>query len=57
MATAARLSLITAEELLERPDDDYKYELVDGELVRMSPTGAEHGVVTAILSHVLREYT
>ena len=56
MATAARLSLITAEELLERPDDDYKYELVDGELVRMSPTGAEHGVVTAILSHVLREY-
>ena len=43
MATAARVSLITAEELLERPDDDYKYELVDGELVRMSPTGAEHG--------------
>ena len=56
MATAARVSLITAEELLERPDDDYKYELVAGELVRMSPTGAEHGVVTAALSHLLQEY-
>ena len=42
MASAARVSLITAEELLERPDDDYKYELVGGELVRMKPTGAEH---------------
>ncbi len=56
VATAARVSLITAEELLERPDDDYKYELAAGELVRMSPTGAEHGMVTATLSHVLREY-
>jgi hypothetical protein len=27
VASAARVSLITAEELLERPDDDYKYEL------------------------------
>ena len=43
MATATRDSLITAEQLLERPDDDYKYELDRGALVRMSPTGAEHG--------------
>ena len=30
MASAARVSLITAEELLERPDDDFKYELDGG---------------------------
>ena len=56
VASAARVSLITAEELLERPDDDYKYELVGGELVRMSPTGAEHGVVTSKLARMLEQY-
>src|SRR5882762_6997701 len=28
------------------PDDGYRYELVKGELIRMSPPGAEHGSVT-----------
>ena len=56
VASATRVSLITAEELLERPDDDYKYELVGGELVRMSPTGAEHGVVTSKLARMLEQY-
>jgi Uma2 family endonuclease len=35
--------LLTAAELERFPDDDYRYELVDGRLVRMSPTGWEHG--------------
>ena len=56
MATATRDSLITAEQLLERPDDDHKYELDRGALVRMSPTGAEHGVVTVKLGHALHEH-
>jgi Uma2 family endonuclease len=34
---------VTAEELERFPDDDYRYELVDGRVVRMSPTGAVHG--------------
>jgi Uma2 family endonuclease len=40
MSDATRL--LTADELEKFPDDDYKYELVEGRLVRMSPTGWEH---------------
>jgi hypothetical protein len=29
--------LMTAEELFQLPDDDYKYELVEGGLIRMPP--------------------
>jgi Uma2 family endonuclease len=35
--------LVTAEELEKFPDDDYRYELVEGRVIRMSPTGALHG--------------
>jgi Uma2 family endonuclease len=35
--------LVTAEELEKFPDDDYRYELVQGRVIRMSPTGAVHG--------------
>lgn len=37
--------LITAEELIAMPDNGTRYELVKGELIRMSPTGHDHGVV------------
>ena len=56
MAVAAQPSRMTADELFERRDDGYRYELVEGTLVRMTPAGARHGVVTACLSHVLNEY-
>ncbi len=56
MAIPAPRSLMTAEELFELPDDGYRYELVDGDLVRMTPSGGEHGVVTARVGHVLQEY-
>ena len=36
----------TADELLALPDDGWRYELVKGELIRMSPTGQEHGEIT-----------
>lgn len=36
---------VTAEELLMLPDDGYRYELVQGELIKMAPTGGQHGVV------------
>lgn len=38
-------ALMTADELLRMPDDGYRYELVEGELRRMSPGGGEHGVI------------
>jgi Uma2 family endonuclease len=40
-------TLMTADELLQMPDDGYRYELVRGELKRMSPAGARHGDVAA----------
>jgi Uma2 family endonuclease len=49
LAPWAEPVLMTAEELLRLPDDEWRYELVEGRLVRMSPTGAEHGrIVTAL---------
>lgn len=41
---------MTEEELLHMPDDGYRYELVEGELRRMAPTGFEHGRCTHNLS-------
>ena len=51
--------LMTADELLAMPDDGIRHELVQGELIAMSPAGAEHGEVAARLhvslgSHVRR---
>jgi Uma2 family endonuclease len=45
--------LVTAEELLhmERPGrSDYDFELVRGELVRVTPTGGEHGILAGFLT-------
>jgi len=36
-------SLVTAEELIRMPADDRRYELIDGELIEMSPAMPEHG--------------
>jgi Uma2 family endonuclease len=56
MAVPAQQSLMTAEELFDLPNDDYKYELVEGELIRMAPTGGEHGVLTVRIGCQLDEY-
>jgi Uma2 family endonuclease len=44
---------MTEDELLRMPDDGYRYELVEGELRQMSPTGYEHGRCTSNLSMLL----
>lgn len=44
---------MTEEELLRMPDDGYRYELVEGELRRMAPTGYDHGRCTSKLSTML----
>ncbi|MBX3278519.1 MAG: Uma2 family endonuclease [Acidobacteria bacterium] len=48
---------MTADELLRMPDDGFRYELIEGELRKMSPAGSEHGLVTVritwrLASHV-----
>ena len=48
---------VTADELLHMPDDGFRYELVRGELRRMTPAGSAHGRVamnigTAMNNHV-----
>lgn len=49
----------TADELLRLPEDGSRYELVEGELKRMSPSGLQHGRVAARIAlhlgaHVLQ---
>ena len=56
MTIVASRSPITAEELFELPDDGGRCELVKGEIIRMAPTGAEHGVVTARIGHLIQEF-
>ncbi len=56
MAVLTQPVPMTAEELFDLPDDDYKYELVEGELIRMAPTGGEHGVLTVRVAYMLHAY-
>ena len=43
-----------AEDLARLPDDARGYELVDGRLARMTPTGGDHSLVTSQLDTELR---
>lgn len=51
MSTAA--SLMTADELLRLPRGKFRYQLVKGELLTMSPAGSAHGAITQRLSTLL----
>ena len=44
MATTTQL--MTAEELLDMPDDGFRYELVRGELIKKMGTGLEHALIS-----------
>lgn len=55
-ATQTTTPLMTAEELFQLPDDDCKYELMEGELIRMPPTGAEHGDAAMNVGFLLKGY-
>jgi Uma2 family endonuclease len=44
---STEVKLMTADELLVMPDDGFVYELIKGELIKVSPPpGYEHGLVT-----------
>jgi len=49
-------TLMTAEELLAMPHDHMRHELVRGELTTMSPAGAEHGLIVALITQELGAY-
>ena len=46
-------ALMTAEELMELPRGEFRYELISGELKTMSPSGFPHGQITALLTAAL----
>jgi Uma2 family endonuclease len=56
MSTISRF--MTEDELLRMPDDGSRYELIEGELRQMAPTGYEHGRSTgnlhALIAHHVR---
>ncbi len=54
MSTATRPT--TADELLHMPDDGFRYELVEGELRKMTPAGSEHGFLSNEISWRLTDH-
>ncbi len=48
--------LMTADELLGMPDDGFRYELVRGELRRMSPASHRHGRIVLNLTTPLDQF-
>jgi Uma2 family endonuclease len=50
------LQRLTADELFAMPEDGFRYELVKGELKKMSLAGTEHGAIIFNLSILLGQY-
>lgn len=48
--------LMTAEELLKLPRGRFRYELIKGELITMSPSGSEHGAIVVNLTVLLAQH-
>ena len=49
-------TLMSADELLRLPPDGWRYELVRGELRKMSPSGEEHGFVALNIGASLKDH-
>ena len=47
---------MTAEELMNLPDDSIRHELIKGELLTMPPPGYPHGRISANLSFLLMQH-
>jgi Uma2 family endonuclease len=47
---------MTADELLKLPRGRFRYRLVKGELITMSPAGSEHGAIVVNLTVLLGQY-
>lgn len=53
---SATLQQMTADELFAMPEDGFRYELVKGELKKMSPAGSEHGAIIVKITIRLGHY-
>lgn len=49
-------ALMTAEELFQLEDDDFRHELINGELITMPPPGLPHGRITLRLAGPLLQF-
>ena len=49
-------ALMTAEELMQLPEDGFRYELINGELEKMPPPGHPHGRIAFRLSVLLGQF-
>jgi Uma2 family endonuclease len=54
--TMAGTRLMTAEDVARLPDDDHRYDLIDGVLMRMPPAGAEHGELAYLIGWMLGNF-
>ena len=50
-------TLVTADELLQMPDDGRRYELIEGELIEMAPAGFRHTNIGARIIGLLFQHT
>jgi Uma2 family endonuclease len=50
------LQQVTADELFAKPKDGFRYELVKGELRKMSPAGSEHGAIIVNITFLIVQH-
>ena len=50
-------TLLTAEDLMDLPVTDRRYELLDGELIEMPPTNGQHGRIELRIGYEFLTYT
>lgn len=53
---ATDTTIMTAAELLKMPHNGFRYELVRGELIQMSPAGSKHGEIAARIGWKLAQF-
>ena len=52
----SRERLVTVEEFARIPDDDHRYALIEGRVIRMSPPGSRHAVLATRLARLLDQH-